>query len=305
MKKQRLLPLLMLALMAGPVAGPGVGQESKGNPSDRKAIAKNSEAFVEAFTKGDAAALASFWTEDADVTGATGVHYLKGRAAIEKALQGIFAENKGVQLRIESDSLRFLTPDVAIEDGASYCIPPNGAPPYRVRYTIVHVKKDGKWYLNSIRNVPYVAPRNHEHLRVLEWIVGNWSAESETDEAEHISLSWTEGQNFIVGTFKATVKGVSVGEATHWVGWDPRTKRIRSWSFDDAGGFGEGEWIKEGDKWVVKTTFVHQDGKPASLTIHLGPVDADMIRLQATDRNVNGDTLPDTKEFRLKRVKGR
>ena len=106
---------------------------------------------MEAFGKGDAAALVALWTEDADVTGATGVH-LKGRAAIEKALKGIFAENKGSQLRIESESLRFLTPDVAIEDGTSYSIPPNGAPPSRVRYTIVHVKKDGKWYLNSMRN---------------------------------------------------------------------------------------------------------------------------------------------------------
>ena len=70
-----------------------------------------------------------------------------------------------------------------------------------------------------------------------------------------MSLSWTDSQNFIVGTFKATVKGVSVGEATHWIGWDLRTKRIRSWIFDAAGGFGEGEWIKEGDNWVVKTTF--------------------------------------------------
>jgi uncharacterized protein (TIGR02246 family) len=302
MKKRQLLALLMLALMAGLVVGPGVGQQSKGDSSDKEAIAKNSEAFVEAFAKGDATALASFWTEDADVTGATGVR-LKGREAIEKALKGIFAENKGVQLRIESDSLRFLTPDVAIEDGTSYSVPSDGAPPTRVRYTIVHVKKDGKWYLNSMRNAPYVPPSNHEHLRGLEWVVGNWSAESETGEAEHLSLSWSEGQNFIVGTFKASVKGVSVGEATHWVGWDPRTKQIRSWIFDAAGGFGEGEWIKEGDKWVVKTTSVQQDGKPASMTIHLGPVGADTIRLQATNRKVNGETLPDTKEFKLKRAK--
>jgi uncharacterized protein (TIGR02246 family) len=302
MKKQRVLALLLLALTAGLVAGPGVGQQAKGDPSDKEAIAKNAEAFVETFAKGDATALASFWTEDADVTGATGVH-LKGRAAIEKALKTIFAENKGAQLRIESDSLRFLTPDVAIEDGTSFSIPPDGAPPHRVRYTIVHVKKDGKWYLNSMRNAPYVPPSNHEHLRALGWIVGNWSAESETGEAQHLSLSWTEGQNFIVGTFKQSVKGVSVGEATHWVGWDPRTKRVRSWIFDAAGGFGEGEWIKEGDKWAVKATSVHQDGKPASMTIHLGPVDGNTIRLQATNRNVNGDTLPDTKEFKLKRVK--
>lgn len=302
MKKRRSLLLLMLALMAGLIAGPGVGQQAKGDPSDKEAIAKNAEAFIEAFGKGDAAALAAFFSEDADVTGATGVR-LKGRAAIEKALKSMFAENKGVQLRIESDSLRFLTPDVAVEDGTSFSIPPDGAPPHRVRYTIVHVKKDGKWHLNSMRNAPYVPPSNHEHLSVLEWIVGNWSAESETGEAQHLSLSWTDNQNFIVGTFKTSIKGVSVGEATHWVGWDPRTKRIRSWIFDAAGGFGEGEWLKEGDNWVVKATSVQQDGKPSAMTFHLGRGGADTIRLQATNRNVNGENLPDTREFRLKRVK--
>jgi hypothetical protein len=189
---------------------------------------------------------------------------LKGRAAIEKALKGIFAENKGVQLRIESDSLRFLTPDVAIEDGTSYSIPPNGAPPTRVRYTIVHVKKDGKWYLNSMRNAPYVPPSNYEHLRVLEWVVGNWSAESETGEAEHLSLSWAEGQNFIVGTFKASVKGVSVGEATHWVGWDPRTKRIRSWIFDAAGGLRRGR-MDQGGRQVGRQDVVRPSGRKAGL----------------------------------------
>ncbi len=302
MKARRSLVLLVLALMVGVVAGPGVGQQTKDDPSDKEAIAKNAEAFVEAFAKGDAAAVAAFWTEDADVTGATGVR-LKGRAAIEKALKTVFAENKGLQLRIESDSLRFLTPEVAIEDGTSYSIPFNGAPPTRIRYTLVHVKKDGKWYLNSMRNSPYVPPSNFEHLSVLEWIVGDWSDESETGETQHLSLSWTDNQNFIVGTFKMSVKGVSVGEATHWVGWDPRTKRIRSWIFDATGGVGEGEWMKEGDRWVVKTTSVQQDGKPAAMTLHLGRGDANTIRLRGTNRSANGESLPDTREFKLKRDK--
>ena len=39
------------------------------------------------------------------------------------------------------------------------------------------------------------------------------------------------------------------------------------------------------------------------MTIHLGRGEADTIRLQATKRNANGETLPDTREFKLKRVK--
>lgn len=301
MKTQRFWFMLLLAATAGVVAGPGVGQQSKGDATDKEAIAQNAEAFIEAFHKGDANALAAFWTPDGDYTDKSGRH-LKGREVIEKAFQNLFSENKGLSLRIESHSLRFVTPEVAIEDGTSFVLHPEGAPPSRARYTIVHVKKDGKWLLSSVRDAPYVPPSNHEHLRGLEWAIGDWSAENDKGDAEHLSLSWTENQNFIVGTFAATAKGVSVGQATHWIGWDPQAKRIRSWIFDASGGFGEGAWSRDGDRWVVKTKSVHHDGKNAAATFRIGRIDADTLSLQATERTVDGKAVPDTKEFKLKRV---
>jgi uncharacterized protein (TIGR02246 family) len=293
--------LLLLAFLAGIVAGPGSAQAPKGDPKDKEAIAGNAKAFVAAFAKGDAKTLASFWTSDGDYTDQAG-HPVKGRKAIEKTFQRFFAENKGLKVRIESDSLRFVTADVAIEDGTTLVLHPDGTPPSRARYTIVHVKKGKFWYLSSVRDAPFTPPSNYEHLRGLEWAIGNWSAEGE-GEAEHLALSWTENQNFIIGTFAATVKGVSVGKATHWIGWDPLGKRIRSWIFDANGGFGEGAWTRDGSKVVIKTTSVLRDGTKATATIYLGRVDADTLSLQATERTVGGKPVPDTKEFKLKRVK--
>jgi uncharacterized protein (TIGR02246 family) len=302
MKTRRSSFLVLLALMAGFVAGPGVGQQSKGDATDKEAIAKNAEAFIEAFGKGDAAALAAFWTPDGDYTTSTGRRF-QGREAIEKSFRNFLAENKGLTVRIESESLRFVTPEVAIEDGKTFVIHPDGAPPSRARYTIVHAKKDGKWLLSSVRDSPFTPPSNYEHLRGLEWAIGEWSAENDKGEAEHLALSWTDSQNFITATFTASVKGVSVGQATHWIGWDPLAKNIRSWIFDAAGGFGEGAWTKDGDKWVLKSSSVQQDGKKATATYHVGRVDADTITLQATNRTVDDKPVPDTKEFKLKRVK--
>lgn len=301
MRARRLVFLLLLALAVGVAAGPGLGQQSKGDAADKEAIAQSAEAFLSAFNKGDAKALAAFWTPDGDYTDQSGRH-LKGREVVEKAFQSFFAENKGLTLRIESESLRFVTPEVAIEDGTSFVLHPEGLPPSRARYTIVHVKKDGKWFLSSVRDAPFVPPSNHEHLRGLEWAIGEWSGENEKGDAEHLSLSWTENQNFIIGTFAATAKGVSVGETTHWIGWDPQAKRIRSWIFDASGGFGEGAWNRDGDEWLIKTKSVHQDAKNATATYHISRVDADTLRLQGTDRTVDGKAIPDTKEFKLKRV---
>lgn len=99
----------------------------------------------------------------------------------------------------------------------------------------------------------------------------------------------------------AKVKGVSVGSATQWIGWDPQAKRVRSWIFDASGGFGEGAWTKDNAKWMVKTSSILQDGKKATATIVLGRVDANTLSLQSKDRTVDGKAVPDTKELMLKR----
>src|SRR5262245_51667216 len=103
------------ALMFSLTALPGLAQQPKGDPKDKADLAKKAEAFVEAFHKGDAKALAAFWAPDGDYTDQSGKQ-LKGREVIEKAFKGFFAENKGLKLRIDSDSLRFVTADVAIEE---------------------------------------------------------------------------------------------------------------------------------------------------------------------------------------------
>src|SRR5262249_41376772 len=152
-------------------------------------IAKNAEAFVEAFHKGDAKALAAFFTTDADHTDQTG-GTRKGREAIQKAFTSLFAEHKGLKLFIESDSLRFVTPDVAVEDGTTAVIPADGGPPTRARYTLVHVKKDGQWLVSSMRSNPYTPPSNAEHLGGLGWLIGDWSGETGTGEGERLSFAW-------------------------------------------------------------------------------------------------------------------
>jgi uncharacterized protein (TIGR02246 family) len=283
-------------------ARPALADETKGDPKDKEAIAKNAEAFVEAFHKGDADAVAAFWTPDGDYTDQTGRH-LKGREEIAKAFKKLFEENKGLKVRIDSLSLRFVTPDVAIEDGTSEVLGPNGGPASRARYTIVHAKKEGQWYLSSVRDAAYAPPGNSAHLRGLEWAIGDWAEEAEKGAVERLSVAWTENENFIVANFSTTSGDLSVGSATQWIAWDPIDKRIRSWIFDAAGGFGEGSWTKEDKKWVIKTTSITQDGKKATATYILTSVDPDTITLQGKDRSVDGSALPDTKEAKLKRVK--
>jgi uncharacterized protein (TIGR02246 family) len=300
----RLLWLLALpALVVGYIAWPGLAGQGKGGARESgAAIAKNGEAFVKAFHQGDAEALAAFFAPKGEFTDQTG-RRLKGRQAIAKAFKELFANSKGLKLHTESLSLRFVTPNVAVEEGTTEMFAPDGSPPTQTHYTIVHVKKDGKWLLDSVRNSPLTPRSNSEHLRGLEWAIGEWAGQNNTGEGERLTLAWDENQHFIVGTFSTTARGALVASARVWIGWDPVARRVRSWLFDATGGFGEGAWTRDGKKWTVKTSLTLPDGKKASATILLGPGDDDTITLQSTDRSVDGDKLPDSREVKLKRVK--
>jgi uncharacterized protein (TIGR02246 family) len=301
--RMRLLCFLAVPAVALSVAGwSGIAQQPDGNATDKAAIQKQGAAFVEAFHKGDAKAVAALWVPDGDFIDETGLQ-LKGRAAIEKALASLFAENKGMKLRIEGTSLRFVTPDVAIEDGTTEVYPPGGGPPSKARYTNILVKKDGTWLLSSVRESAFVPPSNFRHLSGLAWAIGEWAGETDRGATERLSVAWTDNQNFIKAKFSTTVKKANVGSATQRIGWDPEGKRIRSWIFDESGGFGEGIWTQDGKKWVAKTTHVLHDGTKMMATYVITSVDPDTITLQAKDRSEGGNKLPDTKVITMKRIK--
>jgi uncharacterized protein (TIGR02246 family) len=271
-----------------------------GDPKDKEAIGKVVDSFVETFNKGQVKELANFWAPDAEYINSAGVR-VQGRNEIEKVLENFFTENKGVKLRVDSESLRFVSPDVAMEDGVRETFVPEGVP-NRVRYTNVFVKKDGQWLLSSVRDSSYVPPSNYVHLRGLEWATGEWASDNPKAEVEHISLAFTETKNFLIGSFSTTVRDVSVGSMKVRVGWDPKKQQLRSWSFDDTGAFGEGEWTKDGDAWIIKNSMTLQDGKQTTATLVIKPVDPDTISLQVKDRTLDGNALPEGKEVKLKRV---
>jgi uncharacterized protein (TIGR02246 family) len=287
---------------AGGVKGAAGQKKASPYAKDEEAIFKNAEAFAKAFRKEDAKAVAAFWKADGDYIDRNGKHF-KGRAAIEKAFKELFAENKGLRLHITVNSVSFVSPELAVEDGTTDVIPADGATPSRARYTIVHAKKDGQWLLASVRDAIFVPPTNYEHLRGLEWAVGDWVDDGDKADVGRVSFSWATNQNFLLSTSSTVVRGVSVGGTTQWIGWDPVAKGIRSWSFDTDGAFGSATWTRDGDKWSIKTQTVLRDGKKLATTNIVTRVDADNMTWESKDRTLDGKALPDVAAIKMKRVK--
>jgi uncharacterized protein (TIGR02246 family) len=288
------LPLALTCLCASPVRA----EEPQGGQA---ALMKNAQAFTEAFEKGDAKAVAAFWAEDGDYVDLNG-RRVQGRTAIENAFKDFFKENKGSKLRIDVKSVRFVTPETAIEDGITSVIPADGMPPDQTRYSNVHIKKDGQWVLLSVREAPYTPSGNYEHLRGLEWAIGEWVDEGEGPEIDHVTFEWAPENNFLVSTQDVTVKDTLVARSTEWIGWDAASSQVRSWSFVADGAIGQAVWSNDGDQWIIKTNAILPNGKKLAATNVITRNGPDAITWQSKDRMLDGKALPDVNEVKMKRV---
>jgi uncharacterized protein (TIGR02246 family) len=238
---------------------------------------------------------------DATYVDQVGEEY-KGRAAIEQLYEKVFAARKGAKLTIEVTSAKQVSPDVVVEDGITEVTSDEGGPGSAAQFTAVLVKKDGEWYLQSVHDSVAHPPSNADHLEDLEWLIGEWTGETEKGESAAATYEWAENQNFIVSSYATTVDGVPFAGGTQWIGWDAVEKQVRSWSFYSGGGFGEATWTKEGNTWAVKTTAKTRDGKRVSATNIVTKTDDDHLTWQMTKLTLDDQVIPDPKPVKLKRV---
>jgi uncharacterized protein (TIGR02246 family) len=259
-------------------------------------------AFIEAFNKGDATAVAAFWAPDATYVDQVGREH-KGRAEIERLFQRVFASRKGAKLTRHITSSKQVSPDVILEDGIIEVTPAEGSPVSAARFTAVLVKQDGEWYFQGVHDTLAYPPSNADHLEDLEWLIGEWTGEAEKGQSARMLCNWAENQNFIVSTFATTVDGVPFAGGTQWIAWDAVDKQVRSWSFYSRGGFGEAAWTKDGDRWALKTTARLADGKKVSATNIVTRTDDDHMTWQMTKLTVDGEPQPDPEPVKMRREK--
>jgi uncharacterized protein (TIGR02246 family) len=295
--------LWMSAAMAVILTGSGLVRTDspKDTVSDEKSLQERAKALIEAFDRGDAAALAEFWTPDGDYMDELG-HYFKGRQAIKKSFAKLFASEKGAKLRGHLISVNLVRPDLLIADGLMEVFPPGDALPASARYTSVNVKQGGKWLIASFREAIASAPSQAGKLEELSWLIGVWAQESDKGPQAQLAFSWAENQNFIVNHFTTTLKDVPVAGGTQWIGWDAAAKQIRSWVFDSTGSISEAAWTRDGNRLISKTTTSLSDGKRASSVNIVTRIDADHMTLQFTSRTVDGKTLSYGEVVKLQRV---
>jgi uncharacterized protein (TIGR02246 family) len=293
-------------------AGLGLAQETAAKPpapnraADRlesspelDAIRAGSQAFVAAFNKADAKAVAALWTEDGQYSDDTG-RVLSGREAICKAYAEFFADHPGAQMRVVVDSVRLLSPEAAIEDGRAMVALKPDVPSGISSYTAVHVRVDGKWLMATVRDAPGNASSPSQHAADLEWLVGTWVAEEHGVKTESV-CSWVAGKSFLERKHTTTRPDGTTASGVQLIGFNPQGGHVQSWSFTSDGGHAIGVWVPIEGGWQAKVYGIAGDGSSTAAVNVLRRLDDNAYVWQSVQRFVGESALPDTDEIVIKR----
>lgn len=298
--------LLSACLVAAMAAGlfaqaPGAPPAgSKLSAADEAAIRAAAETYTKAYNAADAKAIAALWTADAEYVDDLGQDF-RGRDAIVRELSSTWAEHPGTKLELTVLSIRQLAPDVALESGTSRAKPADGNPTPGVKYTAVHVKRDGKWLVSNVTESRHMPATNEPYLKDLAWLEGEWKAEA-GGKTTTFQCDWMPNKSFLRRSFTVKEKDQTISSGTQIIGWDPQLVTIVSWTFNSDGGVGRELWSQAGQRWTIEASSTLRDGSTSLATNILMKLDDNTFSWQSVERSLNGDLLPDTAIVRVKRV---
>jgi uncharacterized protein (TIGR02246 family) len=272
--------------------GPAAPMADNGDQEIRKAT----DDYAAAYNKGDVDGLLALWEPDAEYLDENGKS-TRGRAALSALFKKGLEENKGSKMQVKTTTIRFLHDDVAMQDGSVLLVHADGETDSS-RFSSVWRKKDGKWLLHLVRDltsesvVPPDGPQTS--LKELGWLVGEWTHEAK-DTKTTITGTWMRGQRFLMLDYSVRTKDEEVLSLIQIVGWDPTANQLHSWVFDSRGGFGEGAWSRQGSIWTEEVAGITSDGRHGSCTSKWTRGNENSFTYESSDRDIDGQPLPDVK----------
>lgn len=268
---------------------------------DEAAIRASAAAYQKAFNAADAKALAAAWTPDGELIDAQGRTF-QGRAAIEKEFETTFAKHADAKIDVDVESVRFVTPNVAVENGTTRTRSGDGpaGPPFQ--YTAVHVKQGDNWLLASVTESRPGQVTSSQRLAGLAWMVGSWEAELPDGKTYRLDCEWVLDDQFLRRQFSVNQGDTRLSAGTQVVGWDPLTEQVVSWTFDSTGGIGREQWSDHGSSWQISAASTMPNGSTSLSMNVMVKLNDDAFTWKSVDRSLNGQPLRDTNEVRVHRV---
>jgi len=290
-----MLVILMIAVPPATNLSEAQAQPAtKSATGDEAAIRQANEDYLAAMIKGDLDAIMAFWAADSDYIDEAG-KMTRGKDQIAAMFKKTLPEVKGSKATGKIHSMKFLRPEICLEDGTLE-LTANDGTKSSSRYAVVWTKAGDKWLISSVRDLPTevtdLPSLAAAQLKDLEWLVGEWVDDNAKADIA-VKVHWGPNKAFLLMDYTVKQDGAEPLDVTVRIGWDGASGRIRSWTFDANGGFGEGLWQKNGKKWEVGTSGVLPDGGTGGATHTYEFVDANSFMWRGTDREVDGQPLAD------------
>lgn len=302
-RRLALYALLIPGIAATLLARPSLGQEAAVTGGERStdiaAIQAISQSFAQAFEKGDAATISSFWTETGEYINENHPP-VRGRAALTKMFGDFFAKRGPVSVTGTSDSIRFIGSNTAIEEGTVTVKADDRS--IKSHYSSLYVQENGKWLIAVMKEWRVQTPQ--PKLSDLEWLIGTWDA-SGPEQTVRTTYKWSANKSFIEAEFAITPKGADKPASTgvQVIGYDPVDRRIRSWTFDSNGSYGHWYWFWDGKKWSIESEATLSNGMEAmSLNMLTPAADGSKFTWRSVERTMNGQMLPDVGPITVTRM---
>jgi ketosteroid isomerase-like protein len=230
--------------------------------NDEAAVRQAGKDYLAAVERGDLKAVADLWAADGTYTDEFG-HTSRVHDLLDHEAGG------GKVVRPKTDvsdvKIRFLTPDVAVEEGNCETPSSTGASAIRGHYSALWIRQSGHWKLEDLRESRLDLSPDSGQLAELDIFAGQWSGEVNKLKID-VSANWNSAKTFLRRDFKVSSAGKEIFSGLQEIGWDPVSKHIRSWMFNDDGSYGDGLWSLEGNSWMVLTTRELPDGQTSKAT---------------------------------------
>jgi uncharacterized protein (TIGR02246 family) len=287
--------LIFLGLLAAILLViPAFSGQGQAPPNEEQTVRKASAAHLAALNKGELDGVLAFWAPDADYIDQAG-KATRGSDALSALFKTMLANWKGAKIGGKVHSVKFLRPDVALEDGSLEITAKDGTRASN-RYAVVWTKSGDKWRISSARDLPAevegVPSLPYPQLKSLEWMVGDWVEQGGKGQVQ-VKCHWAPNKSFLLMEYEVKSESADPLLVTQRIGWDPVNNRVRSWVYDSTGGFGEGFWQRDGNKWVVGSTAILADGGIGGATNIYEFKDENTVLYRSVDRDVDGQPVAD------------
>ena len=269
--------------------------------ADEAAIRAATGRYLAALSRGDGKALADMWTPDGDIIDDEG-RVTNGREAVAGIAP---ADGPRREPTIRETRLRFVTDDVAIEDGVVTVTPPDGGEPHEGWFSATWVRQEGGFRLAGLRESRIAAPRDAATLADLSWMVGDWTVAEDHAAGEggprrnepriDLSVNWNPTRTFLIRELTITppdAANAAPTQITQRIGWDPLSRQIVSWVFGSDGSHGEAIWSREDGTWVARTRSVLPDGTQTSALNIYAYDGTDRCAWRSIPTHVGGEHAP-------------